>query len=126
MINPGTLKLRIGGLLQSKLGGESARGIVRTLSTKSRSRLLELTRELEAADIYPKLMITLTYPRDWEGAISPEHAEALWQFRRAWGLMNAHRYRPKGPGWAERWAELRPRCERGLGDCARWGRTAKK
>lgn len=107
LINPGTLKLRIGGLLQSRLGGEGVRGIIRKLSKKSRSRLLELTRELEASDIYPELMITLTYPRDWEGAISPEHATALWEFRQAWGKLNAHRYRPKAPGWAERWAELR-------------------
>lgn len=126
MINPGTLKLRIGGLLQSKLGGESARGIIRTLSAKSRSRLLELTRELEAADIYPELMITLTYPRDWEGAISPEHAEALWQFRRAWGLMNAHRYRPKGPGWGERWAELRAQVRAQLRQLREVGPDGKK
>ncbi|GEM88469.1 rolling circle replication-associated protein [Meiothermus granaticius] len=114
MFNPGTLKLRVGGMLQSTVAPGVSRGQIRWLSNKSRSRILELTRELEAAEIYPQLMISLTYPRDWEAAISPEHAQAVWEFRRAWGRLNAWRYVPRGPGWGEGWQQRRAEVRAGL------------
>lgn len=80
---PGTIRFRISGYLSPRPARETTRGRIRRLSRGSTSRLLELTRELEARGKRPAYMIGLTYPHNWRAALTDSH-DVLEALRAAW------------------------------------------
>lgn len=91
---PGTAKLRILGRFLSRVSTlDALRGRIKRLSAKSTARLSELTREFEAQDIKPEYMITLTYPRDWQGDLSAYEAEKRQKLKALLGELNLLRRR---------------------------------
>lgn len=93
---PGTAKFRVRGMTQPRKRKDADRGKIRKLSRQALNRHLEHLRELEARDLYPEWMLTLTLPRNWAEVLMDEDLSPVWALRAAW----------------ERLEELRPQARR--------------
>jgi len=68
---PGTLHVKIKGRYSISSPG-AKRGEIKRITSASMQRLANLTRELEAVGMAPEIMLTLTYPADWKGALGAD------------------------------------------------------
>lgn len=78
---PGTLHVKISGRF-SRAGAKAKRGEITRITPGSMQRLANLTRELEAEGFAPEIMLTLTYPADWRGALGADRS-FLTKYREA-------------------------------------------
>ena len=100
---PGTLHVKITGRL-TPTPTKAKRGEIRRITAASMRRLASLTREFEAQGKVPEVMITTTYPADWQGALGADRAfldryerakKELERWARLWGAAK-RQYRQTG------------------------------
>jgi len=70
---PGTLHVKITGRL-TPTPTKAKRGEIRRITASSMRNLASLTREFEALGLVPDVMVTLTYPADWRGALGADRS----------------------------------------------------
>lgn len=90
-LKPGTVKFRISGTF-SRFERNHQRGQIKYLSRHSKTRMLEATRELEARNYVPEIMMSNLLPRDWRATLT-DNTNELERVRTLWADLEQWRKR---------------------------------